>query len=134
MRQGKYAVEILNRFRMTNCKAMATPMPSNMKLLSVASSESVDVMMYRQMICSLMYLTNTRPDICFTVNTLRHVHLMFAKQAVRYLKGTVEYGLKYDMNEKTKLHGYVDSEWEGSVTERKCILGCYFNLISGMIY
>ena len=52
---------------------------------------------------------NTRPDICFVVNTLRHVHPMVANHAVRYLKGTVEYGLKYDMNLKINLEGYVDS-------------------------
>ena len=37
--QGKYAVEILNRFRMMDCKAMTTLMASNMKLLSDASSK-----------------------------------------------------------------------------------------------
>ena len=99
------------------CKAMTRPMESNLKLLSDASSETIDAMMYHQMICSLMYLTNTRPNTCFVVNKLmslidpRHVHLMVAKHAVRYFKGTVEYGLKYDMNQKTKLHGYVDSYW-----------------------
>ena len=54
-----------------------------------------------------MYLMNTRPNIFFTMNTLRHVHLMVAKHVVRYLKGTVEYGLKYDTNQKTNLQGYV---------------------------
>ena len=43
---------------------------SNLKLLNVASSEIVDATMYHQMIRSLMYLTNTRLDICFAVNTL----------------------------------------------------------------
>ena len=61
---------------MMDCKAMTTPMALNLKLLSDASSESVDDTMYRQMIGSLMYL---RSDICFAVNTLRHVHLMVAK-------------------------------------------------------
>ena len=61
--QGKYVVEILKRFRMMECKAMATQMASNLKLLSVASSDLVDAMMYHQMICYLMYLTNTRPNI-----------------------------------------------------------------------
>ena len=37
--QGKYAVEILKRFGMMDCKAMTTPMASNLKLLSDASSE-----------------------------------------------------------------------------------------------
>ena len=90
---------------MMDCKDMATPMALNLKLLSDASLESVDATMYRQMIGSLMYLTNTRPNICFAVNTLcqfltnpRHVHLMIAKHALRYLKVTVYYGLKYEMN------------------------------------
>ena len=90
---------------MMDCKAMTTPMESNMKLLSDASSESVDATMYCQMIGYLIYLTSTRPDICFVVNTLRHFHLMVAK-------GTVEYGLKYDMNQKINLEGYVDLDWE----------------------
>ena len=78
---------------MMDRKAMTTPMASNLNLLSVASLETVDATMYRQMVFSLMYLTNTRPDIFFAVNTLRHVHLMVAKHVVRYLKGTIEYGL-----------------------------------------
>ena len=45
------------------CKAMTTPMASNLKLLIFASSELVDSTMYRQMIFSSMYLTNTRLDI-----------------------------------------------------------------------
>ena len=86
------AIEILKRFGMMDCKAMATPMASNLKLLSDASSETVDATMYRQMIGSLMYLTNTRPDIFFAVNTLsqflidsRNVHLIVAKHILRYL-------------------------------------------------
>ena len=90
--QGKYAVDILKRFGMMDCKSMTTPMELNLKLLSDASSKSVDATMYRQMIGSLMYLTNTRPDICFAVNTLsqflidpRNVHLIAAKHILRYL-------------------------------------------------
>ena len=68
--QGKYAIEILKRFGMMDYKALTTPMASNLKLLSDASSDSVDATMYHQMIGSLVYLMNTRPDICFVVNTL----------------------------------------------------------------
>ena len=124
--QGKYAVEILNRFRMMDCKAMTTSMVSNLKLLSVASTESIDATMYRQMI----YLTNMRPDICFAMNTLRHVHLMVAKHAVRYLKGTVEYGLKYDMNLKINLECYVDLDWVGNAIHKNSTSGCYFSMRS----
>ena len=96
---------------------MTTPMTSNMKLLSDASSKTIDATMYRQMIGSLMYLTNTRPNICFAMNTLtkyltdpRSVHLMAAEHILRYLKGTIDYGLKYDANQKINLEGYVDSD------------------------
>ena len=66
LNQGKDAVEIFNMFE---CKAMATPMDSNLKLLADDSSELVDVTHYRQIIGSLMYLTYTKQDICFAVNT-----------------------------------------------------------------
>ena len=82
---------------MMDCKAMTTPMESNMKLLSDASLGAVDATMYCQMIGSLMYPMNTRPDILFAVNTLsqfpmdpRHTNLV-EKNAVRYLKRTFEY-------------------------------------------
>ena len=44
--QRKYAVEILKRLRMIDCKTMTTPMALNMKLLSDSSSETVDATMY----------------------------------------------------------------------------------------
>ena len=116
-------------------KVMDTPMALNLKLLSDASSELVDSMMYRQMIGSLMYLTNTRPDICFVVNTLSqflpdpiHVHLIAAKHIIRYLKGTIDYGIKYKVNQKIKLQSYVDLDWAGSAIDRKSTLGCYFSM------
>ena len=51
--QGKYAIDILKRFRMMDYKAMTTPMASNLKLLRDASSEMIDAMMYHQIICFL---------------------------------------------------------------------------------
>ena len=115
--QWKYTIEILKRFRMIDFKAIATPMASNLKLLCDASSESVDAMIYHQMIGSLMCLTNTRPHICFAVNTLsqfltdpRQVHMVAAKHILRYLKGIIDYGLIYDVNQKVNLQGYADSD------------------------
>jgi hypothetical protein len=61
---------------------MATPMETNLKLLVDTSLELVDVTLYRHIIGSLMYMTNTKPDICFDVKNLSqylvdqiHVHL-----------------------------------------------------------
>jgi hypothetical protein len=68
--QGKYVVKILQKFGMMDCKSMATPMVTNLKKLRDFDSNLVDSSLYRQFIGSLMYLVNTRPDICFVVNPL----------------------------------------------------------------
>ena len=64
-----------------------------------------------------MYLSNTRPDIFFAVNTLsqylvqpRRVHLVAAKHVMRYLKGTIDFGLYYDGSHEYRLYGYTDAD------------------------
>ena len=70
--QGKYAVEILKKINMTNYKSMPTPMVMNLKKMNEDSFDSceIDLHLYKQLIGSLMYLVNTRPDICHAVNAL----------------------------------------------------------------
>jgi hypothetical protein len=135
LNQGKYAVEILKRFDMLECKAMNAPMEKNLKLLVDTSSELVDATLCRQIIGSLNYLTNTRPDICFAMNTLsqylvepRHVHLVAAKHVMRYLKGTLDYCLCYTGDHHFRLYGYIDSDWAGSASDRKSTSKCCFSL------
>lgn len=62
--QGRYTIDILRRFGMMDCKSMSTPMTMNLKKLSgvAADSDLVDPTVYRQLVGSLMYLVNTRPD------------------------------------------------------------------------
>jgi hypothetical protein len=133
--QGKYAVEILKRFDMLECKAMNTLMETNLNLLVDTSSELVDATLYRQFIISLMYLTNTRPDICFSVNTLsqylvepRHVHLVVAKHVMRYLKGTLDYGICYTGDNDFRLCDYTDCNVPDLAS-----LGNYANVCVGLI-
>jgi hypothetical protein len=115
-------------------------MITNLKKLSDLYSELVDPTLYRQLIGSLMYLVNTRPDIFFIVNTLsqfmvepRQVHWISAKHVLKYLRGTVEYGLRYVRGDGLQLQGYIDSDWVRSAMDRKNTLGCYFNLASAVI-
>ena len=133
-------MQSLKRFDMLERKAMVTPMDSNLKMLVDDSSKLMDVTQYRHIIGLLMYLTNTRPDICFAVNTLsqylvqpRQVHLTAAKHVMRYLKGTIDFGLYYDGNHDYKLYGYTDADWVGSVSDRKITSGGCFCMGSTMI-
>jgi hypothetical protein len=102
--QGKYAINVLKRFSMMNCRSMATPMVANLKTLhdSDSGSNLVDPTMYRQLVGSLMYLTHTRPDIQYAVNVLsqfmaepRERHWVAGKHILRYLRGTIAFGLTY---------------------------------------
>jgi hypothetical protein len=65
----KYTIEILKRFYMMNCKALATPMIPNLKLHDDLNLDLVDPSMYRQLTGYLMYLVSTRHDIDFAINT-----------------------------------------------------------------
>ena len=124
--QGKYVVEILKRFGMMDCKSMTTSMTMNFKLLGDTTSKTVESTLYMKIIGLLMYLTNTRPNICFAVNTMsqymvepRQVHLIVAKHVLRYLKGMIDYGLRYVVDCKFGLVGYTDLDWVSVVIDRK---------------
>ncbi|XP_059067627.1 uncharacterized mitochondrial protein AtMg00810-like [Cryptomeria japonica] len=141
--QEKYAIDLLKRFGMLDCKSMATPMEANLKKLHdvAISSDLVDPTMYRQLIGSLMYLVNTRLDICYAVNTLsqfmcetRQIHFVAAKHILRYVRGTMGYGLKYTSCEVLNLQGFSDSDWAGCVPDRKNTSGCCFSLGSATIF
>lgn len=141
LNQEKYTTDILTRFGMMECKPLATPMETNLHKLKIEAedSEPTDPTLYRQIVGSLMYLVNTHPNICYVTNVLSHfmcepkkIHLMAAKHILRYLRGTIGLGLKYE-NVEIQLEGYSDSDWAGSTTDRKSTTGCCFSLGSAMI-
>ena len=59
--------------------------------------------------------------------------MIIAKHILRYLRGTIDYGLKYGVNQKINLEGYVDSDWVGSAIDRKSTSGCCFSMGSSVI-
>jgi hypothetical protein len=138
--QGKYAIKILQKFGMMDCKSMDTPMTTDIRKVKDPNSDPVHPSLYRQLIGSLMYLVNTRPDICFAVNTLsqfqvepRHEHWIAAKHVLRYIRGTINYGLRYTASSDVQLHGFTDLDWAGSAKDRKSTSGMCFSLGSTMI-
>jgi hypothetical protein len=63
----------------------------------------------------------------------RCVQLVAAKHVMRYLKGTMDYGLIYDGDHDFTLIGYTNADWAGSVADRKITSECCFSLGSAMI-
>ena len=77
----------------------------------------------------LTFDPNTQPDICFAVNTLsqfqvelRHEHWIAAKHVLRYIHGTINYGLRYTTSTDIQLHRFTESDWAGSAEDRKSTL------------
>eukprot|EP00253_Pinus_taeda_P033053 PITA_33053 len=137
--QGRYATEILKRFKMQECRPMATLMITNWKKIDALEDKNVDPFLYRQLIGSLMYLVNTRPYICYVVNTLSQVmvepnraHWVATKHVLRYILGTIEHGILYTRGNDIKLSGFTDADWTGSSVNRKNTTGYGFNIGSGM--
>jgi hypothetical protein len=113
-------------FDMLESISMNTPMETKLNLMVDTSPKLVDAMLYRHIIGSLMYLTNTKKAIFFFVNNLSqflveptHVDHVATKYVMRYLKGTLYFGLGYNGDHDFKLSGYIDSDWDGSVRERE---------------
>jgi hypothetical protein len=138
--QGKYAVKILQKFGMMDCKSMATHMTTDIRKVRDSNSDPVDPSLYRQLIGLLMYLVNTRPYIFFVVNTLsqfqvepKHEHWITTKHVLRYIRGMLSYGLRYTSSNDIQLHGFTDLDWAGSVEDKMSTSGMCFNLGSAMI-
>ena len=108
-------MKLLERFGMVDCKSMSTSMELNFKKLSGSAAGLVlaNPTEYRQLVGALMFLVNTRPDVCFAVNTLsqhmvepHHIHWVGSKNLLRYLRGTINHGLRYTVGSVTLL-GYM---------------------------
>jgi hypothetical protein len=98
-------VGILKKFSMTEFKSKVM----DLKKINKDDSDEIDP----QLIGSLMYLVNTRLDSCYTVNVhshsmsqSRHTHYTAAKHVLRYLRGTIIYGLLYVSSVDLSLQGY----------------------------
>jgi hypothetical protein len=64
---------------------------------------------------------------------LRHYHWVAEKHVLRYLHGTVGYGLTYKTCGEVRLQGYIESDWTRSAVDINITLRCCFNLGLAMI-
>ncbi|GJZ71972.1 putative ribonuclease H-like domain-containing protein [Tanacetum coccineum] len=119
---------ILKKFDFLSIRTSTTPIESNKPLLNDEDGVDVDVHVYRSMICSLMYLTASRPDImCMFQVTPKASHLNAVKRIFRYLKHQPKLGLWYPRDSPFELEAYSDSDYGGASLDRKSTTGgCQF--------
>ena len=81
----------------------------------------------------MIYLTNTRPDVVHSVSLISRfmvqpskLHYVVAKRILRYLRGTKKRGILYKKENDNNLVGFIDSDWVGSLDDRKSTFGYIF--------
>ncbi|GJX08610.1 ribonuclease H-like domain-containing protein [Tanacetum coccineum] len=138
--QHKYATEILERAGMVRCNSSRTPVNTESKLGDDGDSV-YDLKLYQSLADSLQYLTFTRLDISYAVQQVclymhdpRKSHFSALKRVLRYVRGTLDYGLQLFLSSTTDLVSYSDADWAGCPTARRSTSGyCVFlgnNLLS----
>ncbi|KAK2992396.1 hypothetical protein RJ640_006296 [Escallonia rubra] len=138
--QRAYAKSLLERFSMGDSKEKATPMEPNLKLKKDKGKPLKDARKFRQLVGSLIYLTITRPEISYSVSVVsqfmqnpRTPHLEAARRILRYVKGTLDYGLLYKRCDNFVLSGFTDADWAGDTNDRHSTSGYCFNTGSATV-
>ncbi|BBH09623.1 ADP glucose pyrophosphorylase large subunit 1 [Prunus dulcis] len=138
--QKKYAKELLKRFRLENAKSIATPIEVGVKIGKNDGSTMVNQTLFRSLVGGLLYLTTTRPDLTYAVSFLsrfmespKDVHWELGKRILRYVVGTINYGLHYYPVQNLNLTGYSDSDLGGDVDTCKSTSGYVFSIGSSAI-
>ena len=131
--QEGYAKEVLKRFNMDDAIPVGTPMECGVKITKQDGGEKVDSTLFKSLVGSLRYLTCTRPDILYSVGIISRfmeepttTHFKMAKRILRYIKGTIGYGLSYVSSSNFDVVGYCDSDWSSDLDDRKSTTGFVF--------
>jgi len=115
--QHQYIIDMLERYRMSDCNPVQTPMQPGLKLSKSMCSQTPEEAQemenapYLNAVGSLQYLaTMTHPDIAYAVSCLARFnsmpeskHWAAIKHLLRYCKGTMDYKLQYSGQLSTDL-------------------------------
>ncbi|XP_019168382.1 PREDICTED: uncharacterized protein LOC109164083 [Ipomoea nil] len=137
--QRRYMHDILQRAGMTDCKPLATPAAVT-KAVTPSDEPYENPTQYRRLVGALQYLTITRPDLSYAVNRLCQFmhsptvdHYGLLKRVLRYIKDTLDCGLRLSPSTSTTIHAFSDSDWAGCPIDRKSTSGYAVFLGSNLV-
>ena len=138
--QRKYTLDVLKEAGDLGGRTAKTPLEDGYKVMREGEIEDKtygDVKHYRRMVGKLIYLTITRPDICFAVNQVsQHMqapkmhHWSMVERILRYLREAPGQGIWMGCNRSTEIVGYCDADWAGDRVDRRSTTG-YCTFIGG---
>ena len=131
--QSKYIRDLLSKTAMDEANSISSPMVGGCKLTKTGSEDFMDPTLYRSVVGALQYATITHPEISFSVNKVcqfmsqpTEQHWVAVKRILRYLKGTLHFGLKLEPNFSTKhysVHAFCDADWASDLDDRSSTSG-----------
>jgi Reverse transcriptase (RNA-dependent DNA polymerase) len=138
--QSKYILSILARAHMQDAKPNATPMNTGNNLSKFDGVVFENPQLYRSIVGALQYVTISRPDICFAVNRVSQYmhaptvcHWAAVKRILRYLNGTIHFGLTIRPSSSLEITAFSDSDWARCPDDRKSTTGYLVFLGSNLI-
>ncbi|KAL5499747.1 hypothetical protein EMCRGX_G011207 [Ephydatia muelleri] len=142
MHQRPYIQSLLERYQLSEAKSSCTPADINVKLVKDdGAAKLADSVCYQSMVGSLLYAAiATRPDIAQAVGAVSkfnscptETHLTGVKRILRYLKGTINLGLKFEKTADSSIIGFSDADWAGDLDNRHSTSGNLFVMSGGAI-
>lgn len=141
LKQSGYARKILEKAGMLECNPTTYPMDPKVLITRDEKGEEIDATMFRSLIGGLRYLVHTRPDIAYCVGIVSRymerptkLHLEAVKRIMRYVKGTIHFGLVYSEDSRNNvLNGYSDSDLAGLLDDRRSTSGMVFYLNESVV-
>jgi hypothetical protein len=132
--QRKYAMDILKDAGLMDAKPCDTQIDNKLKYNKDQGEPLSDQEIFRRLIGRLLYLTHSRPDICFIVNHLRQFmqrpidnHYKGAMNILRFIKKEQGKGLFFSTDPDLSLRGFTNAHWGGCVDSRKSTTSyCFF--------
>jgi hypothetical protein len=135
MHQGHFVRALLDKHNMTDCVARATPLEmgldSTRPTMGTSAQDLKWLKIFQGMVGELMWL-RSRLDIirqvCFLCRFMAcagETQVNWAKQVLRYLKGTPDMGLVFQSGGDLQLVGAVDADLAGDLHTSKSTSGFY---------
>lgn len=128
--QNKFTRELLEEAGLKEFRTVVTPLPINLKLTAKEGDLFHDPSLYRCLVGKLNFLTNTRPDLAFTVQHLsqflqqpRDPHYKALMHVLRYVGSTMGQGILLNGKDQLVLQAYSDSDWGACLNTRRSISG-----------
>ncbi|XP_071687138.1 uncharacterized mitochondrial protein AtMg00810-like [Rutidosis leptorrhynchoides] len=138
--QSKYAHDILARAQLLDTKPIATPLSTSTYLTSNGQPYTYPTK-YRSLVGALQYLTITRLDLSYAVNQVSQFlhaptidHFQAVKRILRYVKGTISYGLSFLHASSPNILGYSDADWARCIETRRSTYGYSIFLAGNLVF